>query len=235
MNIEMKKYVGVKLIGGAPMTLGQYNKYRGWEMPVNENPDRPGYLVEYYDPNGSNHPDHDRYISWSPAEQMESAYLEIPGDATKIDQSVVDKFLGTITSQQLDEKTTHVRSENLTGFVQHEVSSCVDPKNYDHDIGVEIATGKIKNTLWLCLGFVLQWGKYGLKAKISEPSLYPPHQERVLIEQEDLDKKIEGLNIFIIENPLFENLNSNERTRLIEQLEVMKSYSALLSSRIENF
>lgn len=103
------------------------------------------------------------YISWLPADQMEKFYLEIPGDGSKIVNSVVDKFIGNITSKQIDEKTTHVKAEMLTGFVSHEMSSCVDPKNYDHIIGTDIAADKIKDTVWKCLGFVLQWGRFGLK------------------------------------------------------------------------
>jgi hypothetical protein len=149
----MKKYIGVKILGAEPMTLGAYNLHRGWKTPTNEDPGALGYLVVY--PDG--------YQSWSPAEAFEEAYLEIQGDGTKITPGMVDGFLGTITVQKLDSKTTHVRAENLTGFVQHEVSSCVDPENYDEGIGAEIATEKIKNTIWQCLGFVLQWGTNGLK------------------------------------------------------------------------
>ena len=76
---------------------------------------------------------------------------------------MVDDFLGDVTDQQLDEKTTHVSAETLTGFRQHEVSSCVDPKNFDQGLGAEIATGKIKNGLWGFLGFVVQWGRFGLR------------------------------------------------------------------------
>ena len=71
--------------------------------------------------------------------------------------------MGEVTDQQIDEKTTLVTAKTLSGFVQHEVSSCVDPKNYDHTIGVECATGRIEDALWKCLGFVLQWGRFGLK------------------------------------------------------------------------
>lgn len=62
----MKKYVGTKLIEAEPMTRGAYNKYRGWTIPANENPDDPGYLVRY--PDG--------YVSWSPKEIFDAAYRE---------------------------------------------------------------------------------------------------------------------------------------------------------------
>lgn len=66
--------VGTKYLLAWPMTLGGYNKYRGWTMPPNENPDDPGYLVEYEKGGASNHPDHKGYISWSPRDVFEESY-----------------------------------------------------------------------------------------------------------------------------------------------------------------
>ena len=43
----MKQYVGVKLIEAKPVTRGDYNKYRGWTIPKDENPNDEGYLVKY--------------------------------------------------------------------------------------------------------------------------------------------------------------------------------------------
>lgn len=57
-------YVGTKSIHAAPMTLGEYNKVRGWDIPANENPKTNGYIVKY--PDG--------YVSWSPKWQFENAY-----------------------------------------------------------------------------------------------------------------------------------------------------------------
>ena len=40
----MKKYVGTKQIEARPMTRGDYNNYRGWQIPAEENPADEGYL-----------------------------------------------------------------------------------------------------------------------------------------------------------------------------------------------
>ena len=42
----MKKYVGTKQIEARPMTRGDYNNYRGWQIPAEENPADEGYLVD---------------------------------------------------------------------------------------------------------------------------------------------------------------------------------------------
>lgn len=61
---KMKTYIGTKVIEAKPMNRGDYNKYRGWEIPADENLTDNGYLVKY--PDG--------YESWSPAEVFEEAY-----------------------------------------------------------------------------------------------------------------------------------------------------------------
>lgn len=65
----MKKYAGTKMIEARPINRGDYNKYRGWTMPENENPADEGYLVKYSD----------GYESWSPKKQFEEAYRDCMG------------------------------------------------------------------------------------------------------------------------------------------------------------
>lgn len=62
----MKKYIGTKMIEAKPMNRGEYNKYRGWNIPEGENPEDEGYLVRYQD----------GYESWSPRKQFEEAYRD---------------------------------------------------------------------------------------------------------------------------------------------------------------
>lgn len=60
----MENYIGTKLIKAEPMNLGDYNKFKEWDIPKNEDPSREGYKVQYSD----------TYISWSPKEVFEEAY-----------------------------------------------------------------------------------------------------------------------------------------------------------------
>ena len=39
----MVNYIGIKKIKAEPMTRGDYNKFRGWNIPENENPNDSGY------------------------------------------------------------------------------------------------------------------------------------------------------------------------------------------------
>lgn len=76
----------------------------------------------------------------------------------------------TVTKEQIDsiissskiddikmgEKTTVVVCTTKSGFVIVESSSCVDPENYNHEIGKEICIERIANELWKLEGYKLQ-------------------------------------------------------------------------------
>ena len=76
----MKTFIGSKIINAKPMTLGEYNAYRGWTAPEGEAQNVDGYLVEYTDGGAPNTPDYAGYVSWTPEAQFDGAYVEIPQD-----------------------------------------------------------------------------------------------------------------------------------------------------------
>ena len=147
----MKTYIAVKQIKAKPMNLYEYSmNIKGVDCKKGN---REGYLVEY--PDG--------YQSWSPKEAFEASHLELKNPTT-ISQEDLDLFIGpnALGSMKLGEKTTMVEMAVRTGFVMHETSSCVEPENYDHDMGCQICVEKLKDRLWPMLGFVLQWARKGL-------------------------------------------------------------------------
>ena len=75
----MKMFIGTKLIQARPMNRLEYNQYRGWRVPIDEDPNDEGYLVEYLDGGKSNDPRHEGYISWSPKDVFERAYRPSTG------------------------------------------------------------------------------------------------------------------------------------------------------------
>lgn len=76
-----KTYTGTKALRAWPATRGEYNAYRGWSIPADEDAHERGYLVEYIDVGKANHPNHAGYISWSSSYAFENAYVEdIPQD-----------------------------------------------------------------------------------------------------------------------------------------------------------
>lgn len=53
-------------------------------------------------------------------------------------------------------KTTVIVAELECGFVITEFSSCVDPKNYDHEVGKALCLDRIKSKIWELEGYRLQ-------------------------------------------------------------------------------
>ena len=150
----MQDYIGTKQIQAKPMNLGDYNKYKGWPIPADEDPDKEGYLVKYSD----------SYESWSPKDVFDTAYLSMgEGNTNKITSQMVDDFVDFLEVHRMVDKTTVVQAVLANGFVITESSSCVDPDNYDEEVGRDICLKRIKNKVWELLGFLLQTAKYGIK------------------------------------------------------------------------
>lgn len=75
----MKNYIGTKIINARPMNRLEYNEFRGWTLPADENGADEGYLVEYVDGGAANTTEYAGYVSWSPNAQFEGAYRETTG------------------------------------------------------------------------------------------------------------------------------------------------------------
>jgi len=73
----MSTFIGTKLVYSWPMARKDYNTYRGWALPTDENGEDEGYLIEYLDGGEFNHPDHNGYISWSPKEIFLTHYKDV--------------------------------------------------------------------------------------------------------------------------------------------------------------
>lgn len=75
----MKMFIGTKMVLATPMSRADYNSYRGWPLPSNENGADEGCLVEYLDGGQSNDPRHKGYISWSPKAVFDNSYRPTQG------------------------------------------------------------------------------------------------------------------------------------------------------------
>lgn len=118
-----------------------------------------GYRVRYAD----------GYESWSPKRVFEEAYLPISlnenlrSDKPSISAEMVEHFIAQTEVQTLGTKTTLVRATLRNGFEIVEASSCVSEENYDVEIGYEACMKKIKDKVWMLLGFLLQTAVQGVK------------------------------------------------------------------------
>lgn len=62
-----------------------------------------------------------------------------------------------------------------------------------------------------------------------------PHQQRVVDEKNELDKKAKALSDFIGNSPVFETLDPEEQERMKVQNDIMWQYSEILGQRIVAF
>lgn len=146
------KAIGIKMVELLAMTAAVALE-KGYKTNGKSGNDE-GYEVTY--PDG--------YKSWCPKEVADTSYfiLDEKNDGTKILKEDVEKFITNVDVITVGAKTTVVNAHTLTGFDTVKHSSCVDPKNYNEELGKQYAMEEVINSLWAYLGFVLQWAKYGL-------------------------------------------------------------------------
>lgn len=140
----MKNYISVKMIKAEPCKA--WKDFKG-HMTGDE-----GYKIYY--PDG--------YVSWCPKDIFEAQYLELEKENT-ISQSDVDNFISEVEAIKMGDKTTVVQATFKNGFSMVSGSSCVEPKNFDMEIGKQCCMEKIKDHVWGFLGFLLQSAKNGFK------------------------------------------------------------------------
>ncbi len=186
---ESKQYIGTKRVSAIPMTRQQYNDYRGWQLPDDEDGSDEGYLVEYVDGGQSNHPDHAGYISWSPKAVFEQAYQPqveslAPTDAEKaFEDMLIVKRLNAprVQLEALHKAIQHVdiiRHTAPSGAVLRFAILCLDngftvmgrpsvsasPANDDNDVGVQVALENAIHEVWPFLGFRVVEGIHKAKS-----------------------------------------------------------------------
>ncbi len=88
LALSMVAFIGTKSVLATTMSRGEYNEYRGWTIPENEDPAEQGYLVEYVDGGKPNDERHKGYISWSPRDVFEKSYhqSQTPQDRVRLEQ-----------------------------------------------------------------------------------------------------------------------------------------------------
>lgn len=65
----MKQYIGTKIVKAEAMSRGEYNEYRGWSIPTDENPADEGYMLHH----------ESGRKSWTPKAEFEAAYRRTDG------------------------------------------------------------------------------------------------------------------------------------------------------------
>ena len=148
----MRKYIGTKLVEAEPAWRTETGKIVPGAVVECAEAARAGYRVRYTD----------GYESWSPKAVFEQAYLPLEHnralktDEPSISAKMVEDFILETWTETIGEKTTVVRAVLRNGFEIVESSSCVSPENYDEAMGRDICLKKIRDKVWMLLGFLLQ-------------------------------------------------------------------------------
>lgn len=81
----------------------------------------------------------------------------------------IEKLINTasVSVQKIGHKTCLTHVVLADGFEMIESAACVDPLNYDENIGREICLERIKNKLWELEGYKLQGQLHEDSAKIA--------------------------------------------------------------------
>ena len=119
-----------------------------WEQ---EKDGKEGYAVKY--PDG--------YISWSPKEVFEKAYILQGEDPTRVNEEMVENFISSYDVTRMGNHTV-LFVKLVNGFTFITDSACVDSNNYDENIGKDLALKKAKSKVWEYLGFLLATAKNGI-------------------------------------------------------------------------
>lgn len=138
----MKNYISVKQVKAEPCAA--------WKDFKGHKEDDEGYKIYY--PDG--------YVSWCPKDVFKKQYLQLE-EENKITQNDVDSFIEKVETTKMGNKTTVVQATFKNGFSMVSGSSCVDPQNFNMEIGKQCCMERIKDHVWEFLGFLLQSAKNG--------------------------------------------------------------------------
>ena len=82
----------------------------------------------------------------------------------EVNKNMQDVLVRTV--EEFGKPTTYVTVRMENGFTLRESTTCVDPSNYDENIGKEVCLKRIEDKIWFLLGYTLQ-SKLGSKQKLN--------------------------------------------------------------------
>lgn len=127
------------------------------------------------------------------------------------------------TLQDFEKPCTYVTVRMKNGFTLRESTTCVDPANYDEEIGKQICLEKIEDKIWFLLGYALQ-------DKIANTP--KDYKERMKVEYNELRTRLLSLEQFFVTD-LFKSLPDEKKALMERQYKAMVEYCEALSERMK--
>jgi hypothetical protein len=144
---------------------------------------------------------------------------EITVTKEQVQENMQDVIVRTL--QDFEKPCTYVTVRMKNGFTLRESTTCVDPANYDEEIGKQICLEKIEDKVWFLLGYALQ------DKVANTPKDY---KERMKVEYKELDEKATKLASFL-DSETFNTLPEEKQTLMHQQLAAMTEYINVLGRR----
>ena len=146
---------------------------------------------------------------------------EITVTQEQVNENMQDVIVRTL--QDFEKPCTYVTVRMKNGFTLRESTTCVDPANYDEEIGKQICLEKIEDKVWFLLGYALQ------DKVANTPKDY---KERMKAEYDELKERTEELNAFF-GTDLFASLSDEKKQLMQEQHVAMVKYLDTLGRRCQ--
>ena len=97
LALSMVAFAGASVVHAATMTRQEYNDYRGWQLPEDENGNDVGYILE--DRAGQKNTEQmDGFVQWLPKDEFlrKFASAETPQDRVRLEQRELNEKLDAL-------------------------------------------------------------------------------------------------------------------------------------------
>lgn len=134
------------------------------------------------------------------------------------------------TRYDFGKPTTYVVCKMKNGFTLRDSTTCVDPSNYNEEIGADICKKHIEDKIWYLLGYELQEKLYQSKDKLKATAyqmLSDDRVERMKAEYNQLKIRAERLEQFIYKG----NYYDTPKELFVKQLDTMRELIKILEER----
>lgn len=128
------------------------------------------------------------------------------------------------TANEFDKPVTYVTVRMKNGFTLRESTTCVDPTNYDEEVGKQICLEKIEDKIWFLLGYALQDKVY----KESNSTF----KSRMIEEYKQLGDRLGKLNTALNKDGFKEKVGEKQYNLMCVQDRAMTEYWNILRDRM---
>lgn len=145
---------------------------------------------------------------------------------TVTEQEVKDNMKDVVcrTEVEFGKPVTYVTVRMKNGFTLRESTACVDPANYDENVGRQICLEKIEDKVWMLLGYALQDKLANEKTELVN---------RLIQEHTELKEKHNRLKEFLSHDAI-SVVGKVQYDLLVQQYAYMSSYLSVLEVRISD-